>query len=172
MGVRGLEEAGRSRTIGSSWSARRLAEGGGERQPGSLQVLLGALCLQLRAGGLGAGPELLSLLGDRARGGTLRTLGSWGPSSPRPGGLCGPALCQPTGGLPGRERQVFPCGWRTGWREARDLGSWPGRGRCLLLVVLMPLELGVPQGLGALGTKSEACGQDAPGLFSALPVGN
>lgn len=172
MGVRGLEEAGRSRTIGSSWSLRWLAECGEERQPSSLQVLLGAPCLQLRAGGLAAGPELLSLLGDRARGGILRALRSWRPSSPRPGGLCGPALCQPTGGLLGRERQVSSCGWCTGWREARDLGSWPGRERCLLLVVLMPWELGLPQGLGALGIKSEACEWDAPGLFSALPLGN
>lgn len=72
--------------------------------------------------------------------------------------------CQGKGS--GRVRLV--CGWHEGRREARGLGSGTGRGRerCLSLVVL------VPQGLGTLGTKNEACGQDTPGRFSALPQGD
>lgn len=53
-------------------------------------------------------------------------------------------------------------------REARDLGSGPGRERerrCLPLAVLEP------QGLGALKAKNEADGQETPGLFLALPLG-
>lgn len=53
-------------------------------------------------------------------------------------------------------------------REARDLGSGPGRERergCLPLVVLEP------EGLGALKTKNEAYGQETPSLFLALPLG-
>lgn len=68
----------------------------------------------------------------------------------------------------GSEKERLVCGWQEGKREARGLGSWPGRGkeRCLLLVGL------VPQGRGPLGAKNEACGQDTPGLFSALPLEN
>lgn len=53
-------------------------------------------------------------------------------------------------------------------REARDLGSGPGRERergCLPLVVLEP------EGLRALKTKNEAYGQETPSLFLALTLG-
>lgn len=99
-----------------AWKRHRRSEPSGEqlvrllagrgwqgKAAGSLQVLLGAPCPAAEGRWAGSWPGLLSLLrrGGRARGGTLRTLRSWGPSCPRPGSLCGPALCQSVGGCLG-----------------------------------------------------------------------
>lgn len=118
--------------------------------------------------------------------GALGQLGSWsacwemGPGTPHsessdtgeylPPGHGG-CVAQSSAGLSvgcqgeGSERVRLGCGWHEGRKEAKGLGSGPGRGRerCLSLAVL------VPQGLG---TKNEARGQETPGRFSALPQGD